>query len=197
MLEYIKMVLVLTILSLASAGLLGFLNTHYKESIKITEFDFVKGPAIKKLLAGASNNPVEDSFAIMDGDTERTFFVGKFNGKTNVVAFEVIGKGYGGEFGVMVGVNIEEDKIVGVELTTHKETPGFGAYAKDDPTFVAQFKGLLSAGPFKVSSDGGQINAISGATVTSKAVCAATSESGMKYEQLKPQLIEKLKKFSQ
>ena len=94
-------------------------------------------------------------------------------------------------------MNIEEDKIVGVELTTHKETPGFGANAKDDPTFVAQFKGLFAVGPFKVSGDGGQINAMSGATITSKAVCATTSESGKKYEQLKPQLEEKLKEFVQ
>jgi electron transport complex protein RnfG len=195
--ELIKMALVLTILSLASAGLLGFLNSHYEESIKITEFDFVKGPAIKKILADASNNPIEDSFTLMDGTTERTFFVGEFNGKANIVAFEVTGKGYGGDFGVMVGVNVEEDKLVGVELTTHKETPGIGAKAKENSTFVDQFKNLIAAGPFKISSDGGQINAISGATVTSKAVCAATSESGKKYEQLKPQLLEKLKEFSQ
>jgi len=123
--------------------------------------------------------------------------VGKFNGKANIVTFEVAGKGYGGDFGLMFGVDVEEDKIVGIELTTHKETPGFGARAKDDPSFVAQFKGLLAAGPFKVSSDGGQINAISGATVTSKAVCAAASESGKKYEQLKPQLDQKLKEFAQ
>lgn len=194
--EYIKMVLVLTILSFASAGLLGFLNNQYKEDIKRTEFDFVKGPAIKKILAGSSNDPIEDSFTLMDDDTERTFFVGKFDGKANIVAFEVTGKGYGGDFGLMFGVNVEEDKIVGIELSTHKETPGFGANAKDDPTFVAQFKDLLAVGPFKVSSDGGRINAISGATVTSKAVCAAASESGKKYEQLKPQLDQKLKEFA-
>ncbi|MBW1985325.1 MAG: FMN-binding protein, partial [Deltaproteobacteria bacterium] len=176
--EMITMVLVLSVMSLASGGLLSFLNNNYKESIEINELDFVKGPAIKSIFDGSTNNPIADRFKIMDGDIERTFFVGKFNGKANTVALEGVGKGYGGEFGIIFAVNVEEDKIVGVEVTTHSETPGFGANAKDDPTFVAQFKGLSAVGPFKISNDGGQINAMSGATITSKAVCDATSEAG-------------------
>jgi electron transport complex protein RnfG len=48
----------------------------------------------------------------------------------------------------------------------------------------------------KVTVDGGSINAISGATLTSRAVCSATNDAVKIYEKLKPQLAEKLKEFN-
>ncbi|UCD32142.1 MAG: FMN-binding protein, partial [Desulfobacterales bacterium] len=116
-------------------------------------------------------------------------------GKANTVAFESFGKGYGGEVGLMVGVDLDNDKIIGVGVTTHSETPGLGAQAKDDPTFVSQFKGFAIAEPAKVTTDGGKINAMSGATITSRAVCSAATDAGQIYQKLKPQLAEKLKEF--
>jgi electron transport complex protein RnfG len=95
----------------------------------------------------------------------------------------------------MVAVNTEKDKIVGVGVTTHSETPGLGARAKDDPGFVSQFKDMPIKETFKVTNDGGKVNALSGATITSRAVCAAASDAGMIYKKLKPQLTEKLKEF--
>jgi electron transport complex protein RnfG len=81
-------------------------------------------------------------------------------------------------------------------VTTHSETPGLGATAKDDPGFVSQFKGLPIEETFKVTNDGGKVNAMSGATITSRAVCAAATEAGSIYQKLKPQLSEKLKEFN-
>jgi electron transport complex protein RnfG len=161
----------------------------------VQQLKFVKGPAIKEILKGASNDPIADRFAIKDGDVERKFFVGKFDGKANTVVLESSGKGYGGDVGLMVAVNTENDKIVGVGVTTHSETPGLGAKAKDDPGFVAQFKGMPAEETFKVTNDGGKVNAMSGATITSRAVCSAASDAGMIYKKLKPQLTEKLKTF--
>jgi electron transport complex protein RnfG len=90
---------------------------------------------------------------------------------------------------------MEKDKIVGVGVTTHSETPGLGATAKDDPAFVSQFKGMPIKETYKVTNDGGKVNAMSGATITSRAVCAAASDAAMIYKKLKPQLEEKLKEF--
>jgi electron transport complex protein RnfG len=70
-----------------------------------------------------------------------------------------------------------------------------GARAKEDPSFTAQYQGLPIKEPIKVSGDGGQINALSGATITSRAVSAAAAEACQIYERLKPQLTEKLKAF--
>jgi len=162
----------------------------------VQQLKFVKGPAIKTILEGVSNDPIADRFAIQDGDMERKIFVGKFDDKANTVVLESFGKGYGGDIGLMVAVNIENDTIVGAAVTTHSETPGLGATAKDDPGFASQFKGLSINEIFKVTNDGGKVNAISGATITSRAVCAAASEAGTIYQRLKPQLTEKLTEFS-
>lgn len=194
--ELIKMVVVLTVLSALSGGLLAGLRDGTAAQIENQQLKFVKGPAIRTILEGASNDSIVDRFKIKDGDIERSFFVGKFDGKANTVAFESIGKGFAGELGFMVGVNIDDDKIVGVSVTTHKETPGLGALAKDDPSFAAQFKGFSLIEPIKVTNDGGQVNAISGATITSRAVCAAATDAGKIYQKLKPQLAEKLKEFN-
>jgi electron transport complex protein RnfG len=72
-----------------------------------------------------------------------------------------------------------------------------GATAKDDPGFVSQFKGFSINEPFNVTNDGGKVNAMSGATITSRAVCAAASGAGTIYKKLKPQLAEKLKEFNE
>jgi electron transport complex protein RnfG len=128
---------------------------------------------------------------------ERTFFVGVIEGEPRAVTFETFGKGgYGGDVGLMVGIDTKDNKLLGVGVTTHAETPGMGAKAKTDPSFVAQFKDLPLAGPINVTGDGGTINAISGATLTSRAVCSATNDAAKIFEKLKPQLSDKLKEFN-
>jgi H+/Na+-translocating ferredoxin:NAD+ oxidoreductase subunit G len=194
--ELIKMVVVLTVLSVLSGGLLSGLRNATAARIEVQQLKFVKGPAIKAILKGVSNDPIKDRFAIKDGETERKFFVGKFDDKANTVAFESYGKGYGGDIGLMVAINMEDDTIVGAGVTTHSETPGLGATAKDDPGFVSQFKGLPIEETFKVTNDGGKVNALSGATITSRAVCAAATQAGGIYQRMKPQLTEKLKEFN-
>lgn len=191
------MVVVLTVLSAFSGGLLAGLKDATAARIEVQQLKFVKGPAIKSILKGASNDPIADRFTIKDGDTERKFFVGKFDGKANTVVFESYGKGFGGDVGLMLGVNIEDDTIVGVGVTTHSETPGLGSRAKDDPDFASQFIGFTIKDPLKVTTDGGKVNALSGATITSRAVCVAATGAGSVYQNLKPQLVEKLKEFNQ
>ena len=193
--EMVTMVVVLTVLSALSGGLLSGLKNATASRIEVQQLKFVKGPAIKEILKGASNDPIADRFALKDGEVERKFFVGKFDGKTNTVVLESSGKGYGGDVGLMVAVNMENDQIVGVAVTTHSETPGLGATAKENPDFASQFKGMPIKETFKVTNDGGKVNALSGATITSRAVCSAASDAGMIYKKLKPQLVEKLKEF--
>jgi electron transport complex protein RnfG len=193
--EMIKMVVVLTILSSVSGGLLASVHDGTSAQIENQQLKFVKGPAIKAILKGSTNDPIADRFKIQDGDVERSFFVGKFDGNANTIAFEGFGKGYGGDIGVMIGVNLNEDKLVSIAVTTHSETPGLGAKAKEDPNFSAQFKNLSANDSVKVTNDGGSINALSGATITSRAVCDAITNSLDTYKQLKPQLAEQIKAF--
>ena len=193
--EIIKMIVVLTVLSCFSGGLLAAIRTGTKDRIENQQLEFVKGPAIRNILEGCSNDPIADRFKIKDGDIERSFFVGVFDGKANTVAFESFGKGFGGDIGLMIGVNIDDDKIVNIGVTTHSETPGVGSKAKSEPKLSNRFKGLALIKSFKVKPDGGEIDAISGATVTSRGVCAGVTEAGNVYKRLKSQVAEKIKEF--
>jgi electron transport complex protein RnfG len=71
-----------------------------------------------------------------------------------------------------------------------------GAKAKSDPAFAAQFLGLATDKPIKVSNDGGQIQAIAGATITSRAVSNATAQAVDIYKRLKPEIQEQVKSFN-
>jgi Na+-translocating ferredoxin:NAD+ oxidoreductase subunit G len=191
--EMIKMVVVLTFLSVISGGALAYVQKSTTTSIEDNKLQFIKGPAIKSILSGTSNNPISDRFTIEQGEKQDIFFVGKYDGNLKAVAFESSGKGFGGDVGIVVGVDLDTDKIMGVSVTTHSETPGVGARAKTDPTFVSQFKGQAFQDTFKVKADGGQVDAIGGATITSRAVSAALTDASKLYHELKPQIIEKAK----
>ena len=190
--EMIKMVVVLTFLSSLSGGVLAYVKESTQERIDLQVLQLVKGPAIKDIFEDATNDPVNDRFTIEDGDQQFEFFVAKIDGK-NMVAFETKGKGYGGDVGLMVGINTADDQIYGVGVTTHSETAGLGSKAKEDPKFAAQFAGVPVKGPIKV---GDPINALSGATITSDAVCSAATDAGAIYTRLKPKIDEELKAFN-
>lgn len=191
--EMIKMVVVLLVLCVFSGGLLAAVKNGTEERIENQVLNFVKGPAIRSIMEGATNDPIADRFKMPVGETEMGFFVGVFDGEPVGVAFETSGKGFGGDVGLMVGIDVKNNKLLGVGVTTHAETPGMGALAKDDPSFASQFKGLPLQDVYQVTGDGGQVNAISGATITSRAVCEAATTAVKLFNELKPQLSDKMK----
>ena len=67
----------------------------------------------------------------------------------------------------MIGFDTKTDDLIGIGITTMSETPGVGTRAKED-AFLKQFKGMKKDTVFKVKADGGQVDAVSGATVTSR-----------------------------
>lgn len=191
--EMIKMVVVLTVLSVISGGGLKWLEEFAKPLIENQEMELVKGPAIRQILSDAENDPITDRFKIQDGEVERNVFVGVYGGKKNTVALETQVSGFADKVGLVVAINIDNNTLAGIGVTTHKETPGLGGNAKADPKFAAQFKGKSIEKEIKVTNDGGEINALSGATITSRAVCKGTMQAIETYNHLKPQLLEKLK----
>jgi electron transport complex protein RnfG len=191
--EMVRLLVAIAVFSSFSGALLAAIESGTRERIEYQQLKFVKGPAIQRILEGCTNDPLVDRFKLPDGKVERSFFVGVFDGKPNTVALESSGKGYGGDIGVIVAVNLENDQIVGVGVTTHSETPGVGSRAKDDPSFSEQFKGLSIKDPFKVKADGGQIDAVSGATISSRGVCGAVVTSADIYMRLKNEIMDKVK----
>jgi electron transport complex protein RnfG len=193
--EMLKLLVVIAVFSAVSGGLLAAIQSGTKDRIEYQQLKFVKGPTIKLIMEGCSNDPLVDRFKLPDGKEERSFFVGVFDGKANIVALESFGKGFGGDIGVIVAVNVENDEIFGIGVTTHSETPGVGSRAKTEPSFSGQFKGRPIKDPFQVKADGGQIDAVSGATVSSRGVCGAVVDSAKIYMRLKPGILEKISAF--
>lgn len=90
-------------------------------------------------------------------------------------------KGYGGSIEMIVGVKAD-GTLSDIQILNHGETPGLGAKAPE-PEFAGQFKNKkvteLEVVKTEASADN-QIQAISGATITSKAVTSGVNEA-LKY----------------
>lgn len=90
----------------------------------------------------------------------------------NGYAIEVAPAGFDSAITMMVGVD-NEGKVLGISIISHTESAGMGAIAaaatSAGKAFRDQFVGL--SGSVSVSKDGGTIDAITNATITSRAVC--------------------------
>ena len=187
--ESVKMVLVLTLIASFSGGVLAGVRGLTQERIEYQQLKFEKEPVIKEILAEASNDPMKDRFKIKDGETEVTVFPGVVDGKSMAV-FEAFGKGFSGSIGILVGVDLAEDTISRIGVTTHTETPGFGSRAKEEPFLAAQFEERSMSESAGVKKDGGDIDSISGATITSRGICVAVNSASEIYKRIKPELLK-------
>ncbi len=192
--EMIKMVMVLTVITAVSGGILSALKDSTEERIESQILKFQKAPAIAAIFDTATNDPLQERFKITIEDEEITFFPAKLEDGSKAVAFEAKGAGFGGDVGLMVGIDLETDKIIKARVTTHSETPGIGSRVKDDPAaFLSQFAGMGFDSTFKTKNNGGDIDALSGATVTSKGVIVAAAQVKKLYLKLKPQILNEMK----
>jgi len=176
--EIIKMIVVTTVISAFSAAWLGALNKGLEKRIIRQEDIYIRGPAIKELLAGAPNDPLADRIIIKEGDKTIPVYPWIENGKIKRVAIEWAGKGgYGGDVIVMTAVDLSTLKITGVKVTQHKETPGVGTRAMTPSYLRRQYKGLSAKAEIKLKRYGGQIDAVSGATHSSEAIADAVNKA--------------------
>jgi len=88
-------------------------------------------------------------------------------------AFKASGSGYSGNIDILVGLD-NDFGIIGISILSQTETPGVGNKITES-SFTDQFKGL-SASDIALSSEGGKIDAITGATISSRAVVEAIQE---------------------
>ncbi len=191
--EMISMIVVLTLLASVSGGLLAAVKSGTELRIEEQVLKFQKAPAIESLFSDVTNDPLKERFTLDTGDRTLQIFPGKMKDGSRAVAFETSGKGgYGGDIGLMVGINVDSDQLVGARVTTHAETPGLGSRAKDDLTFVSQFNSRPLDANLALKADNGSIDAISGATVTSRAVTRAAIQAQELYSQLKPEILKQI-----
>ncbi|KGJ50927.1 MULTISPECIES: RnfABCDGE type electron transport complex subunit G [Paraclostridium] len=119
------------------------------------------------------------------GDLIEEVYQGTKGGEVVGYTIKTTPKGYGGKVEVMVGIS-NDGKISGVKVGNHSETPGLGSKSAD-PSFKDQYNGKSTKTPLNVvkgnASNENDIVAISGATITSKAVTAGVNAAMDVYEQ--------------
>ena len=188
MLAIIRMVVVLAAICGLSGFALSYLKLTTAPRIEEQVLTYVQGPAILKVFADIDNSPIAErkKFALPDGRTV-TVFPGKKDGKLTGVALEDFGKGFGGDVGVMVGFDVNRDTLTGIGITTMKETPGLGTRVAA-PGFTGQFPGKPA--DVKLKSQGGEIDAVSGATISSAGALTALGNAAKVYAALKPEIVK-------
>ena len=115
------------------------------------------------------------------------YYTGSAGGQLVGYVFETESSGYGGTVSVMTGIS-GEGTITGVVILSHEETPGLGANA-EKAEFLDQYlqsapEGGLSVIKYQTPGKG-QIEAITGATITSTAVTNAVNQAIEQYYQVK------------
>ena len=188
--EYIKMVAVLSIIAALCGLLLAVVKKGTEKRIEEQILMNVQGPALDKVLATSTNDVIGERQQITVDGEQKVLFTGKKNGRPWAIAFETVGTGYKGKIGVMVGFDLDRNIISGIGILTHQETPGLGARVSET-AFTDNFKGKSIDETFKVKQDNGIVDAVSGATISSRAVCSAVAKGISLYAAIRDKVIKK------
>ena len=158
----------LLLICAVTAGLLAGVNSITAPIID--ELNAAKTQeAISAVLPGGFDTEIAD-YADASG------IVSKVYQGANGYAVEVGPGGFDNTITMMVGID-NEGKVLGISVVNHTETAGLGAVADADTpkgiAFREQFIG--TSGSVSVTKDGGTLDAITGATITSRAICVGVN----------------------
>ena len=175
--ELFKLTIVLTIICSLAATALALVYNITKDPIAYQQ-RLKKLKAIKAVQPNYDNEPDQDFVDLTtdkgaDGNGNLTrFYITKKGGTPTGVVFMVSAVGYGGTIDLMVGLS-PEGTITGVQVLKHTETPGLGAKITEEK-FLQQFtaKNVQNTN-WSLKKEGGDIDQISGATISPQAVVKA------------------------
>ena len=183
----LNMVIVLTVVSLVAALVLALVNEVTTGPIRqqaINEInngikDVMSTPSLKVTntdTISVSNDGTVSKYVIHNTETA--------NGKPLGAAIESSVMGFGGELKILVGIS-NDYKVLGYKILQSSETPGLGQ--KADKWFQKDGKGnvigrqLSDGKPLSVSKDGGDVDAITSSTITSRAFLKAVNQAYQAY----------------
>ena len=183
----LNMVLVLTSVAVVMGGILAFVN-HLTEGPITDQKAKALADGIKTVMA-CDDLTVTATDTVKQNDAkgkEVVYIIYQTKdaqGNDLGAAVESTTGGFGGDLKVLVGFD-PDGKILGYTLLEHAETPGLGA--KADKWFQKGEKGDIigksPAEPLTVSKDGGQVDAITASTITSRAFLLAVNNAYNAYK---------------
>lgn len=164
-----NMVLSLTLIAAIFACALGLVYELTKGPIAQTKLDN-KLNAIRQVVPEFTNDPNSDTYRLPTPEGDSLDIYPAKNGD-EIIAYAVntyTNNGFSGQFTLMVGFN-SDGSIYDISVLEHSETPGLGSKMSDSK-FKDQFKGKNpSSFSLSVKKDGGDVDAITAATISSRA----------------------------
>ncbi len=195
--EMLRLTILLTIVTIISAIMLAAVDDLTDGPIAFQK-RLEKIRAIKGVLPAYDNEPDQDFVELSTGTnrkgeaTKTYFYRAKTEGKITGVAFPVIShEGYSGDIEIMVGIT-PKGTVTGVEILAHGETPGLGSKIVGYQ-FKDQLKGKnLDNSRWMVKKDGGDIDQITGATISPRAVIKAVKAGLLFYRLNKEKITDRI-----
>ena len=176
------MAIVLTGVAVVAGGLLGYVNELTKGPIAEANAKALSD-AIALVVPGFDNNPAEAPETIeLEGVTYKIYKATKGDEFIGA-AVESTANGFGGTLNVLVGFD-KDGNIIDYSLLSHAETPGLGSKAAD--WFKKGQKGDITGknpgnAPLVVNKDGGDVDAITASTITTRAFLKAVNNAYAAY----------------
>lgn len=180
---FFNMVTALLAVTLLASSLLGFIYELTKEPIAIAGAA-KKNQAIGSVLPEFDNDPGGESYTVETPEGELVFYPATNDGEHVGTAVETFtNRGFSGTIKLMVGL-LPDGTINGIEVLEHAETPGLGDKMESDKSdFSDQFEGKDPAEfSLSVEQDGGDIDGITAATITSRAYADAVQRAWNAYK---------------
>jgi electron transport complex protein RnfG len=172
-----NMVLSLTFISLAASVCLGFVYQFTKKPIELSNLN-KKLAAIKLVVPEFNNNPSEEMYRLPtgEGDSLDIYPAKKDNLIVGYAVNTYTKKGFSGNISLMAGFK-PDGTIFNITVLEQKETPGLGT-KMTEPQFKDQFNDKNPSNfNLKVKKDGGPVDAITAATISSRAFCDAVQRA--------------------
>ena len=174
--SFTNMVIVLTVITVVAAACLGAMNNLTAEPIA----------ASKKAKQEAAIKAVLPEFTTVDEEAivneQKIFRAYNANGELVGIAIETKELGFGGDVTTMVGFDAN-GTIVDYSLLAHAETPGLGSKLVDWFKVKSNIRGVSSDKmPLRVSKDGGEYDAITAATISSRAFLNSINKAYKTYQ---------------
>ena len=174
--SFANMVIVLTVITVVAAACLGAMNNVTAEPIA----------ASKKAKQETAIKAVLPEFATLDAEEvvneQKIFRAYDASGNIVGIAIETSELGFGGDVITMVGFDAN-GTIVNYSLLQHAETPGLGSKLVDWFLVKSDIRGANSADmPLRVSKDGGKYDAITAATISSRAFLSSINKAYETYQ---------------
>jgi len=168
-----NMALSLTLIALGSSAGLGFVYELTKEPIALSSLN-KKLDAIREVVPEFNNDPNSEMYRLATGEGDSLeIYPARKDG--NIVGYAVntyTNNGFSGYINLMAGFT-PDGAIINISVLQQKETPGLGTKMAE-PAFKDQFIDKNPAEfPLKVKKDGGLVDAITAATISSRAFCDA------------------------